>query len=101
MKSKAIQFLESHQSDEKSTFMTEAKWRQENTSWLKWSRAISLTIVDYMQDNNLTQMDLAQKLGVSRQYVSKLLSGRVNFSIKTIAELEEKLGIQCLQMESV
>jgi ribosome-binding protein aMBF1 (putative translation factor) len=98
MKSKAIEFLEAHQSGDRSTFMDEAQWRRENAGWLKWSQSISLAIIDYMQDNNLTQSDLAQRLNVSRQYVSKLLSGRVNFSFKTIAELEEKLGIHCMQM---
>jgi ribosome-binding protein aMBF1 (putative translation factor) len=101
MKSKAVEFLEAHESGDRSTFMEEARWRQQNATWLKWSRSVSLAIIDYMQDHNLSQADLAQKLGVSRQYVSKLLSGRVNYSFKTIAELEERLGIRCMQMTCV
>ena len=49
MKSKAVQFLEANQSDERSTFVDDAKWRQENASWLKQSQRIACTIMDYMQ----------------------------------------------------
>ena len=72
MNSKAVQFLEAHQSGERSTFVDDAKWRQENASWLRRS-------------------------GVSPQYVSKILSGKVNFSFKTISEIEEGLGIEVFQ----
>lgn len=98
MKSKGIRFLEEHQSGDRSTFVEEAKERQTNAVWLKWSRNISLSIIDYMDKHNMNQTELAKFLGVSRQYVSKLLSGKENFSIKTIAELEEKLGIEAMAM---
>ena len=44
----------------------------------------------------LKRIDLAAKLGVSPQYVSKLLSGTENLSFKSIANIEEKLGITCI-----
>ena len=65
--------------------------------WLKWSRSIALSIVDYMQENGLSRSDIANKLGVSPQYVSRILSGSTNFSFKSIAEIERKLGISCLK----
>ena len=92
MNSKAVQFLEAHQSGERSTFVDDAKWRQENASWLRRS-----AIMDYMQDKGLSRNDVAEKLGVSPQYVSKILSGKVNFSFKTISEIEEGLGIEVFQ----
>ena len=58
---------------------------------------ISYAIMDYMQDNHKTRNDVAEKLGVSPQYVSKILSGKVNFSFKTISEIEEGLGIEVFQ----
>ena len=96
MKSNGIHILEAHQTRERSTYEDEAKERLAHATWLKWSRSVSLAIIDYMDKNNLTQTDLAGRLGVTRQYVSKLLSGKVNFSFKTIAELEAKLGIECM-----
>ncbi|MDE6277925.1 MAG: helix-turn-helix transcriptional regulator [Muribaculaceae bacterium] len=38
-------------------------------------KKIVLKIIRYMEDNNLTQKDLAQKLGVSPQYIHKFLHG--------------------------
>ena len=95
MKTKAVQFLESHQSSERSAFEADAKWRQENASWLKRSRNVALAIIDFMQENGLSRNDVAQRLNVSPQYVSKILSGRVNFSFKSISEIEEHLGVDC------
>lgn len=97
MRQKTIQFLEAHQSDKPSTFAEDAKWRQENEVWLRWSRGIALSIVDYMQENGLSRSDIADRLGVSPQYVSRILSGSTNFSFKSIAEIERKLGISCME----
>ena len=98
MASKAIKFLESHQSSTPSRFTEEATWRKENASWLRWSRQLAVTLIGYMQDNGLKRNDLAQRLNVSPQYVSKLLSGTENLSFKSIANIEERLGISCLVM---
>lgn len=97
MKEKTLKFLEEHQSSEPSTFVEEAKWRQENASWLKWSQSIAMAIVDYMQENGFSRADVALRLGCTPQYVSKILSGKTNFSFKSIAEIEQRLGISCLQ----
>lgn len=97
MKSKAVQFLEAHQSGEQSTFVADAQWRQENASWLKRSRSVALAIIDFMQENHLSRNDIAERLGVSPQYVSRILSGKVNFSFKSIAEIKERLGVDCFR----
>lgn len=99
MRQKTLDFLEAHQSDKPSTFVEDAKWRQENEVWVKWSRGVALSIIDYMQANGLSRSDIAARLGVSPRYVSRILSGNTNFSFKSIAEIERKLGISC--MESV
>lgn len=97
MKSKAVQFLEAHQSGEQSTFENDAAWRRENASWLKRSRSVALAIIDYMQENQLSRNDVAERLGVSPQYVSRILSGKINFSFKSVAEIEDRLGVECFQ----
>ena len=66
--------------------------------WLRWSRGIALSIVDYMQANGLTRSDIANKLGVSPQYVSRILSGSINFSFKSVGEIDRKLGISCMEV---
>ena len=50
-----------------------------------------------MQANSLSRSDIANKLGVTPQYVSRILSGNTNFSFKSVAEIEKKLGISCME----
>jgi ribosome-binding protein aMBF1 (putative translation factor) len=97
MASKAIKFLEEHQSSTPSKFEEEARWRQENEIWLRMSRSVALTIVDYMQDHQLSRAEMAKQLNVSQQYLSRILSGTENFSIKSIAKIEATLGVSCLK----
>ena len=98
MASKAIKFLEAHQSETPSRFVEETTWRKENASWLRWSRQLAATLMGYMQDYGMKRADLAARLEVSPQYVSKLLSGTENLSFKSIANIEDKLGITCMAM---
>lgn len=98
MARKALEFLEAHESATHSRFVEEANRRKENAGWLRWSRQMAVALIGYMQDNGLKRADLAAKLGVSPQYVSKLLSGTENLSFKSIANIEEKLGIVCFAM---
>lgn len=97
MASDALTFLESHQSEASSRFTENANWRKENANWLRWSRNVALAIIDYMQANDLKRADIAKKLNVSPQYVSRLLSGTENLSFKSIANIEDKLGINCIE----
>ena len=97
MKEKTLKFLEKNLSSEPSTFAEEAKWRQENVVWLKWSQGIAMKIIDYMQEHKLSRADIASRLGCSPQYVSKILSGHTNFSFKSIAEIEKCLNIRIME----
>lgn len=97
MKEKTLKFLESNLSNEPSVFAEEAKWRQDNEVWLKWSQDIAMKIIDYMQEHKLSRADIAARLGCSPQYVSKILSGHTNFSFKSIAEIERCLNINIME----
>lgn len=97
MKEKTLRFLESNLSSEPSAFAEEAKWRQDNEVWLKWSQGIAMKIIDYMQEHKLSRADIASRLGCSPQYVSKILSGHTNFSFKSIAEIEKCLNIRIME----
>ena len=55
---------------------------QENASWLRRSRRVAYAIMDYMQAGGLSRNDVAEKLGVSPQYVSKILSGSHYMDLK-------------------
>ncbi len=44
-------------------------------------------ILSFMVEHKLTQSDLAQKMNKSRQYISRILNQKANFTIETISEL--------------
>lgn len=96
--STTIDFLKNHESSSPSYFEENAKWRKENKAWLEWSRNIALSLVEYMESNGLNRNGLAERLNVSPQYISKILSGKVNFSFKSIADMEQKLDIKLLDV---
>lgn len=87
MKSKAVQFLEAHQSGERSTFMDDVKWRKENAAWLRKSRRVALAVIDYMQENNISKGKLAEEMGVTPDNVNNIISGKVKADYEVFKRL--------------
>ena len=42
MKEKTLRFLEAHESHEASSFVDEAKWRQENNAWIRCTEYVAV-----------------------------------------------------------
>ena len=95
MKEKTLAFLENHQSDKPSVWREEAQWRRDNWSWLRHSQKIAVKVLLRMRELKLTQKALAERMGYTQQYVSKILKGKENMSLDTLSKLENALGI-CL-----
>src|SRR5438445_1681053 len=49
-------------------------------------------ICQLMRDQGLSRADVAARLGVSRAYVTKVLNGNPNLTIKTLLKLSDALG---------
>ena len=45
-----------------------------------------------MRDQQISRADVAERLGVSRAYVTKVLNGNPNLTIKTLLKLSDALG---------
>lgn len=95
--SKAIEFLKSHESPVSSRWREDATWRRENEPWLKYARHITLQVLQSMDEQSVTQVQLAQLMGCSQQYVSNLLKGSSNMTLETIARLELALNLDILK----
>lgn len=52
-----------------------------------------------MHDQQMSQRQLADSMGCSPQYVSRLLKGEENLSLETICKLESALNVPILQYE--
>ena len=55
-----------------------------------------MAMLDRMEQLGLTQKKLAELMGCSQQYVSKVLKGRENLSIETIFKIEDALQLHIL-----
>ena len=94
--SKAIDFLEAHKAATPSHWRQDAEWRRDNEFWLKYARRITLEVHRAMDEQSVTQVQLAERMGCSQQYVSNLLKGSSNMTLETIARLEMALDIDIL-----
>ena len=95
--SRAIEFLEAHQSPTPSRWREDAQWRRDNEYWLKYSRFITLQVMRAMDEQSVTQVELAKRMGCTQQYVSNLLKGSSNMTLETIARLENALNIDLIK----
>ncbi|HVU55246.1 MAG TPA: helix-turn-helix transcriptional regulator [Puia sp.] len=83
-------------SDQPSDWKAKAKHRRENREWLKKSAAIAVRVLDVLKEQNLSQKELAEKMNVSPQQISKIVKGHENLTLETITNLELALGIQIM-----
>lgn len=90
---KIIKKLGEHRSSTPSKWREETEFRATNKSWLRYSQHIAMMMLDRMEELNLTQKSLAERMGCSQQYVSKILKGRENLSIETLCKIESALEL--------
>lgn len=93
-----ISKLKQHQSSTPSKWRENAEWRMANKSWLRYSQQIAMMMLDKMDELNMTQKKLAELMGCSQQYVSKVLKGQENLSLETLSKIERCLNIQILSV---
>lgn len=96
MRKKNLEVLEAHQSQTPSTWREEAEWRRDNWSWLRHSQRIAVKVLLQMKQQGLTQKALAERMGCTQQYVSKILKGKENLSLDILTKLENALGFSLI-----
>jgi len=94
---KTKEFLQNLETDQGKT-VRNARYRRENRAWLRKSQRIAIKVLSTLKRKNLSRTWLAEELDVSRQQVSKIIKGKENLTLKTIADLEQKLGIQLIEV---
>lgn len=83
-------------SKEPSKWQAKAEWREANKPWLEKSADIALKVLRALRCKAMTQRDLAEQLGVSAQYVNKIVKGKENLTLETICILESVLGVELI-----
>lgn len=95
--SNATEFMEAHRSGTGSRWRENAQWRKDNEFWLTYARHITLQVLRRMEEQSVTQVELARRMGCTQQYVSNLLKGSSNMTLETIARLEKALDLDLLK----
>ena len=49
-------------------------------------------VAAYLKDNNLTKTQLANQLGVSKGYISQIMKGEFNYTLKKLIEISLAIG---------
>lgn len=92
-----INNLKQHQSKNHSKWREKAEWRMANREWLRYSQQIAMMMLDKMEELGLTQKSVAERMGCSQQYISRVLKGTENLSIETISNIEGALDLAILE----
>lgn len=91
-----VEKLRQHQSATPSKWREAAEERQANKSWLRFSQSVAMRMLDKMEQMHLTQKGLAELMGCSQQYVSKILKGRENLTLDTMCKIENALHLEII-----
>jgi transcriptional regulator with XRE-family HTH domain len=90
-----------------SGWLAKAQWREDNEDWLDISFSIAVRIGATLNANKKanvhpkTQVELAEAMGCSAQYVNKLLRGEENLQIETISKIQRILGITLIEVPKI
>lgn len=79
-----------------SVAVTEARERIKNREWLQESQNLALRILMRLDQLGMKQKDLAKELGVSAQYVNKLLKGKEKFGWDNVVAIQRILDMPIL-----
>lgn len=97
--SEIVKKLEKRQSETPSRWREDAQARKANKEWLRYSQKIAMRMLDRMEEQDITQKQLAERMGCSQQYVSKILKGCENLSLETLSKIEGALNITVMHAE--
>ncbi|PZO28151.1 MAG: hypothetical protein DCE86_12355 [Flavobacteriaceae bacterium] len=79
-------------------WIKEAEYRIENEDWLDISFSIAVKTISAMERNGISQKQLAEQLGCTPQYVSKLLKGKEKLNIESIVKIGKILNVKLIEV---
>ncbi len=91
-----IEKFESLVSSEISGWHKDAEERREQKDWRDNAFDIALILLDYKDTHDLNQAQLAKKIGVSKQYINRVLQGKENLPRESISKIENAFGISLM-----
>jgi transcriptional regulator with XRE-family HTH domain len=93
-----IDKFESLVSPLKSGWYAKAEERIQNKAWKDKAFDIALRVIRHIRDNKISQVRLADEMGVTPQYINKILQGKENMTLESICRIESALGISLIEV---
>jgi len=90
--------LKGYISDDPSGWLEDADYYDANKYWMDMSALIAVKILSTIRNQSVTQKELAEAIGVTPQYINKVLKGRENLTLATISRLERALSISLISI---
>lgn len=90
-----------------SSWLEKAQWREDNEDWLDISFSIAVKVASVLSANKKTnaypksQVELAEMMGCSAQYINKLLRGEENLQIETICKIQRLLEVELIAVPKI
>lgn len=81
-----------------SRWREKAEFRKANKDWLKKSARIAIKLSRVLRELEMSQKELAIKMGVSPQQISKIMKGGENLTLETITKLEKVLKVELISI---
>lgn len=92
-------------SKKQSEWLIEAKERAANAIWRDKSVKIAIRVLHEIRKqkeiNGMTQKKLAEEMGVSPQYINRIVKGNENLTLETITNLEKALNVTLLIVPAI
>ncbi|RKR84839.1 DNA-binding XRE family transcriptional regulator [Mucilaginibacter gracilis] len=74
--------------------MTREKLLRSSTYWFEFEQnELFRQVYQYMAEENINQTELAKRLNVSKGYISQILKGNFNYTLKKLIDLCLAIGI--------
>ena len=100
----ALETINEIASKEVSPWLEKALERKRNRGWADRSFKIAVKILLEISRqkplNGMTQKMLAEEMGVTPQYINKVVKGKENLTLETISKIEQVLGIILFEVPS-
>jgi len=75
-----------------------ANERIANKVWQDKAFDIALRVIRYIRANKISQVRLAEDMGMKAQSLNRILQGRENLTLETICRMEAALGIRLIEV---
>ena len=83
-------------SNEKSNWVQDANFRNDNRYWLVISKKVALKILRGIREQNISKELLSDKTDIPMEILDIMLKGEYNYSIEEIGRIEKALNINIL-----